>query len=144
MGIQECIKFANENPVCYIATMDGDQPRVRTVLHVFATENGFYYTVLTPKRVYEQLKVNPKMEVCYYNNPAQLPDCKQMRVTGEIEWVDEEEANAKALADRTFIDQIIGKPVKPLLAVFRIAHGEAHFWTLNDILKERELERITF
>ena len=144
MGIQECVKFANENPVCYIATMDGDQPRVRAVLHVFATENGFYYCLLTPKRVYEQLKANPKIEVCYYNNPAELQNCKQMRVTGEIEWVDEEEANKKALADRTFIDQIIGKPVEPYIAVCKIAHGEAHFWTLNDILKERELERVKF
>ena len=144
MGMQECVKFANENPVCYIATMDGDQPRVRTVLHVFAKEKGFYYTVLTPKRVYEQLKANPKVEVCYYNNPEQLQDAKQMRVTGEIEWVDEPEANEKAHADRTFIDKIIGKPVKPLLAVFKIAHGEAHFWTLGDILKERELERVEF
>ena len=63
---------------------------------------------------------------------------------GEIEELVKEEANKKALADRTFIDQIIGKPVEPYIAVCKIAHGEAHFWTLNDILKERELERVKF
>ena len=144
MGMQECVKFANENPVCYMATMDGDQPRVRTLLHVFATENGFYYCLLTPKRVYEQLKANPKIEVCYYNNPPELPNAKQMRVTGEIEWTDDAEAKKKALEDRTFIDQIIGEAVEPYIAVCKIAHGEAHFWTLGDILKERELERVKF
>jgi len=40
---QDCIKFANENPVCYIATMDGDQPRVRGFLMWFADEKGFYF-----------------------------------------------------------------------------------------------------
>ena len=28
--------------------------------------------------------------------------------------------------------------------VFRISHGEAHFWTIPDILKEPQLERIKF
>jgi hypothetical protein len=30
------------------------------------------------------------------------------------------------------------------IEVLRIATGEAHFWTMNDILRERELERIKF
>jgi hypothetical protein len=29
LNFSDCVKFANENPVTYIATADGDQPRVR-------------------------------------------------------------------------------------------------------------------
>ena len=29
MEFKDCIKFANENPVTHIATVEGDQPRVR-------------------------------------------------------------------------------------------------------------------
>jgi len=29
MEINEFIEFANANPVCYLATTDGDQPHVR-------------------------------------------------------------------------------------------------------------------
>ncbi|KAA6307040.1 hypothetical protein EZS27_041294, partial [termite gut metagenome] len=27
--IQDCIQFTNENPICQLATVEGDQPRVR-------------------------------------------------------------------------------------------------------------------
>lgn len=36
MSFQDCIKFANENPASYIATTEGDQPRVRAFLMWFA------------------------------------------------------------------------------------------------------------
>ena len=85
MELQECIKFANTYPVCFIATVDGDQPRVRTVMHVSADESGFYYALLSMKHVSRQLKATPKMEVCYYTNPPGLGEARQMRVAGVAE-----------------------------------------------------------
>jgi pyridoxamine 5'-phosphate oxidase len=144
MDFQDCVKFATENPVCYVATMDGDQPRVRTFLLWYADDSGFYLITMSPKAVTKQLKTNPKVEVCFYNNPAELGDAKQMRVTGEAEFLDDEEVREKAYQTRTFLDAIAGKSVRPVTRVFRIPTGEAHFWTLADNLKEPELERITF
>ena len=46
MDISECALFANKNPVTYIATTDGDQPRVRAFAMWFADETGFYYLSL--------------------------------------------------------------------------------------------------
>ncbi len=45
MDFKDCIKFANETPVCYLATMDKDQPRVRALGFWFADENGFYFQI---------------------------------------------------------------------------------------------------
>lgn len=144
MDFQDCIKFANENPVCYVATTDGDQPRVRAFLMWFADENGFYFGTLSPKEVSKQLKNNPKVEVCFYNNAEDLQDAKMMRVTGEIEFLDDEELKKKVVEERAFLEQIVGKPLGPLTQVFRIYTGEAHFWTMQDLLKEPEIERIKF
>jgi len=44
-----CIRFANENPVTYLATVDGDQPRVRAFAMWFADASGFYYHTGTGK-----------------------------------------------------------------------------------------------
>jgi len=55
MNIQEYIQFANQNPVCFLATMDGNQPRVRTVLLVKADETGFYFDLLSSKKMVKQL-----------------------------------------------------------------------------------------
>jgi uncharacterized pyridoxamine 5'-phosphate oxidase family protein len=144
MDFQDCIKFANENPVCYVATQDGDQPRVRVFLMWFADENGFYFATLSPKEVSKQLKNNPKVELCFYNNPEELPNGRMMRVTGEVEFLDDEELKKKILEERAFLEELAGQPIEPLIEVFRINTGEAHFWTLPDVLKEPELERIKF
>jgi pyridoxamine 5'-phosphate oxidase len=144
MDLQDCTKFATENPVCFIATTDGDQPRVRGFLLWFANEDGFYFATFSPKQVYKQLKNNPQVEVCFYNNPAELQDAKQMRVTGKIEFLDDEELKKKIAKERGFLEQMAGQPLEHLWEVFRIHTGEAHFWTMADVLKEPELERIKF
>lgn len=144
MNLEDCIRFANENPVCYIATMDGDQPRVRAFLMFFADESGFYFATLAPKAVSKQLQDNPKIEVCFYNN-ADLQNAKMMRVTGRIEFLDDIALKERLLEERTFMKSLgTGKPEDPMFQVFRIYAGEAHFWTMNDILRESELERIGF
>ena len=67
MDYKDCIKFANDNPVSFIATMDGEMPRVRAYLMWCADESGFYYHTGTAKSVYKQLKNNPNVEICFYN-----------------------------------------------------------------------------
>ncbi|MBN1234934.1 MAG: hypothetical protein JW999_02670 [Methanotrichaceae archaeon] len=42
MDFKDCIKFTSDNPVSFIATMDGELPRVRAFLMWFAHESGFY------------------------------------------------------------------------------------------------------
>lgn len=144
MNKQDCIQFVNENPTAYLATIDGDQPRVRILLTWFADDSGFYFITLSPKEMYKQLKLNPKVEICFYNNPADLGGAKQMRLTGKVEFLTDEATVAKACEARANLEQIVGKPVKSFVAPFRITTGEAHFWTIMDILKEPELERIKF
>jgi pyridoxamine 5'-phosphate oxidase len=142
MNLQEYIQFANQNPVSFLATMDGDQPRVRTVLLVKADENGFYFALLSPKHVVKQIQANPKAEVVFYNNASDLGQAKQMRVTGIMKLDKDETLLKKVASDRSFLDQLAGYPVAPLIVIFRLCMGEAFFWTMPDILKEDRLERV--
>jgi uncharacterized pyridoxamine 5'-phosphate oxidase family protein len=148
MDLHDCVKFANENPVCYVATTDGDQPRVRAFMMFFADETGFYFGTFSTKRVSEQLKANPRVELCYYNNPAleDMMNAKMMRVTGEVEFLDDIALKTRIFEERRFLFAKVGieSPEDPRIEIFRIATGEAHFWTMNDILRERELERLRF
>jgi pyridoxamine 5'-phosphate oxidase len=144
MEFQQCIEFAAEHPICFMATEDGDQPRVRPLLLWFADERGFYFMTMSPKRFPQQLHANPKAEVCFYNGAVELADSQSMRVTGAVEFVDDPDLIHKVSAERAALEGIIGRPLEPITEVFRIASGEAHFWTLMDILKEQELERIAF
>ena len=144
MDLQDCITFAKENPVCYVATVDGDQPRVRALLMWFADENGFTFGGLSSKAFSKQLKKNPKVEICFYNNPPELQGAKQMRVTGEVAFLDDEALINRLAQERDFLEQLAGQSLEGLWEVFRVHTGEAHFWTMQDVLKEPELERIKF
>ena len=61
MNFEECIQFANEHPICSIATVDGDQPRVRMFGMWFADKYGFYFGTMKTGNIYQQLTVNPKV-----------------------------------------------------------------------------------
>ena len=144
MEFQDCITFANENPVCYIATVEDGQPRVRAFLMWFADETGFYFHTGTPKSVYKQLKGNPTVEICFYN-PDIPPSGKMMRVAGKVEFLDDLALKTRLFEERPFLKTLgTGKPEDPLVAVFRIYTGEAHFWTIENNLRESKIERITF
>lgn len=144
MDLKECYKFAIEHPLCSVATTDGDQPRVRIMLLDAADETGFYFATLSPKDVTKQLHANPKVEVCFFNNASDLMEARMMRVRGEIEFIDDSEAMKRAMVPREGLSQIIGEPVEPLTEVFRIKSGDVHFWTMMDIMKEKQLEHLYF
>ncbi len=139
MTMQECISFATEHPVCSLATVDGDQPRVRTFLLWRANENGFYFETFNPKDVYEQLRNNPKVEICFFNHESDLEKAKTMRLSGEVEFLDDPDLKKQLLEDWPFLQD-----AEPVLELFRVRSGEAFFWTMNDVLKEKEIERVSF
>lgn len=140
MNIQDCIKFAQENPVCSLATIEGDQPRVRNVLLWQANATGFYFILLSPKKVSQQLKANPKAELCFFNHPADLLKARQLRITGKMELVNDPALQTRAIHDRAFLSHFAGRPVDDLLEVFRLTDCDAHFWTMPDVLAEPKLE----
>lgn len=144
VDLQECIQFAKENPVCFVATAEGDQPRVRTFVLEQADDSGFYFTLVTTKKMYGQVCANPRVEICFYHPDQEFGRVKQMRISGMLEQVYDPVLLEKAFARRQWIEQQIGKPVKPLLAIFRLNTGNAFFWTFADAAREDQIEILHF
>ena len=144
MKIDECITFAKKNPVCFMATTDGDQPRVRALLLFFADETGFYFGTLSPKEMCKQLHNNPKVEICFYNHPTELAHAKQMRLTGEVEFVKDPALKHRLHEERKFLDDIAGENLEKYNEIIKVAAGDVHFWTMMDVMKETQLEHLVF
>lgn len=143
MDFSACTKFATENPVTYIATADGDQPRVRAFAMWFCDATGFYYHTGTPKRIYGQLKKNPNVELCFYK-PGEGAGT-MMRVTGKTEFLKDKALEERLFRDRPWVkDLLAAAPKGGELAIFRVAHGEAYFWTMADNMRESEAPRFKF
>jgi uncharacterized pyridoxamine 5'-phosphate oxidase family protein len=65
--MQEVYEFLKKCGTYYLATMDGKQPRVRPfgTSHIF--ENKLYIQTGKVKPVSQQMKKNPKIEICAFN-----------------------------------------------------------------------------
>jgi pyridoxamine 5'-phosphate oxidase len=136
MNQKDCIQFANANPLSYVATAEGDQPRVRALGFWFADETGFYFQTGDTKDFYRQLKRNPKTEVCFYHHDGMIGT--MLRVAGEVEFIEDRSLKERVLRERPFLKSFGLTIDSPGLIIFRIAHGKAHFWTMENNLKPKE------
>jgi uncharacterized pyridoxamine 5'-phosphate oxidase family protein len=62
--VKEVCEFLKKSGTYYLATVDGDQPRVRPfgTAHIF--DNKLYIQTGKKKDVSKQMKKNPKIEIC--------------------------------------------------------------------------------
>lgn len=76
--MKRVVDFLKEAEVYYLATVEGDQPRVRPfgTAHIF--ENKLYIQTGKVKDVSKQLLANPKAEICAFKNGEWI------RVAGEL------------------------------------------------------------
>lgn len=65
--MQEVYDFLKKAGAYYLATMDGDQPRVRPFGTVNIFEDKLYIQTGKIKDVSKQMKANPKVEICTMN-----------------------------------------------------------------------------
>jgi len=62
--MQEVYDFLKKCGTYYLATVDGDQPRVRPFGTIHMFENKLYIQTGKKKAVSQQMKKNPKIEIC--------------------------------------------------------------------------------
>ena len=76
--MEKVVEFLKKAGTYYLATLEGDQPRVRPfgTAHVF--EGKLYIQTGLSKKVAQQLLANPKAEICAFKDGVWL------RVAGEL------------------------------------------------------------
>lgn len=62
--MEEVYQFLKEKQTYYLATMDGDQPRVRPFGTVDLFEGRLYIQTGKSKDVFKQIAENPRVEIC--------------------------------------------------------------------------------
>jgi pyridoxamine 5'-phosphate oxidase len=62
-----------------------------------------------------------------------------LRVDGKAEFIDDKKLKEKVLGERPFLKEFGLTVDSPGLIIFRIAHGQAHFWTMENNLKPKEI-----
>jgi len=140
MTYQDVVAFVRENPACFIATIDGDQPRVRGFLAILFDDGLIYFTTGTMKSVYTQLARNPKIELCFCSKDFMT----SLRISGEIEIVDDLKKKQQLVNERDYLKPFKDKADDPSFILLRLPHGKARFWTIQQNMHESEIPVIEF
>ncbi len=70
--MKKVYQFLKEAGTYYLATVEGDQPRVRPFGTIHCFEDKLYIQTGKIKEVSKQIGVNPKVEICAFQNGAWL------------------------------------------------------------------------
>ncbi len=89
--MEKVYQFLKQAGTYYLATVDGDQPRVRPFGTVHIFEGKLYIQTGRSKDVSKQLAANPKAEICAFKDGVWL------RVAGELVEDDRVEARKSML-----------------------------------------------
>lgn len=96
--MNKTLEFLKESGTFYLATTEGNQPRVRPFAAVFEYEGKLYIVTENTKKCFKQMVENPKVEISCMNKKGQW-----IRVTGEVANDDRREAKEFALESNPFL-----------------------------------------
>ena len=77
-GIEKVYQFLDEAHTYYLATVEGDQPRVRAFGTTLLYDGKLYIQTGKVKPVSHQIAANPKVEICAFQGG------KWIRIAGEL------------------------------------------------------------
>jgi general stress protein 26 len=113
----------------YLATVDGDQPRVRPVSPVRTDGFTVYVANLRAYHKTAEIEANSKVELCYLDESHD-----QVRITGNAEVVTDRGLLQEIWDANPLMRQYLGSIDNPQLIVYRIVPSRVRFmreWALD-------------
>jgi general stress protein 26 len=113
----------------YLATIDGQQPRVRPVSPVKTDGFTVYVANLRMYHKTAEIAANPRVELCYMDDGH-----NQVRLTGVAEIVTERPLLEEIWSANPLLRQYLGSLDNPTLMVYRIRPVQVRFmqeWALE-------------
>ncbi len=113
----------------YLATQDGDQPRVRPVSPVRTDRFTVYVANLRAYHKTQEIAANPRVELCYLDERHD-----QVRITGVAEVVTDRAILEAIWAGNPLLRQYLGAVDNPDLIVYKIRPVRVRFmreWALD-------------
>ena len=133
--MNSAIEFLKANQVFHLATVDGDEARVRPFGFVMNRNGKLYMCTGKMKEVYKQLKKNPDIEIS-----AMGPEGTWLRVRGHIEFDDSRDAKTQAFEEAPMLLQIYPKGADDENYVtFYFTEAKATLYSFTEAPKELNL-----
>lgn len=137
MTQQEVFEFINKNMACNLATCVDNKPHTRWMWMYRADEKGIIFHTGTVRDVYKQLKVNPNVELCFYNQDPQ--NMIQIRVSGIAIPENDIKLKEEIISNRPFLKPVVAKHGVEIIGVFRVQKMVATVWSMAKNLEPKEI-----
>jgi uncharacterized pyridoxamine 5'-phosphate oxidase family protein len=131
--MKEVLDFLNKVGTYYLATTEGDQPRVRPIGFVMDYNGKLAFGTANTKKMYKQIVANPKIEICGYDGEGNT-----LRLYGKAVFATSDETQQKALEIVPMLKDIysVGDGI---FEVFYLDEGKAVFSDMSGASRELDV-----
>ena len=126
---QRALQVVADDRFPHLATIDGDQPRLRPVSPVKTDGFTVYVANLRSYHKTAEIAANPRVELCYLN-----ADHNQVRITGVAEVVTDRDLLQQIWDANPLLRQYLGSLDNPEFILYRIQPGQVRYmqeWALE-------------
>jgi uncharacterized pyridoxamine 5'-phosphate oxidase family protein len=124
---QQVLEFLQTNSTFYIATVDGNFPRVRPFGAIIEHDGKLYFTTGHSKKVYQQMQTNPYVEI----STTSASGAEWIRLRGKAVYENNLDVKKKAFDKYPFFNDLYQTPDNPTFEVFYLADAEGEFWSMT-------------
>lgn len=132
--MDEVLKFLSETQVFYVASVDGDKPKVRPFGFFMNYENKLYFGMGKHKQSYKQISANPNVEISTANAKGEW-----LRISGKAVFDEREEVLAKVFATMPQLKSMYNEQTGWKMAPFYLEEAVAEIADFNGGFKKISL-----
>lgn len=119
--MNEVVKFLNENPVGYLATVDKDHnPRVRPFQFMLEQGDKLYFCTSNQKSVYAEIQKHPYIEFSITSK-----EFAWIRLFGKVVFSEDMDIKSKIIDNNELVRSIYQTPDNPAFEIFYIDEATA-------------------
>ena len=122
--LDKVMGFLNDNHPFYVATIDGDTPRVRPFGFAGSHDGKLIFACNDQMNIFKQLKANPKFEISTTSK-----DNQWIRLNGEVKFIDSREIKETILASNPNLKNL-SKDIDGIV-IFYADKAEATFYSFS-------------
>lgn len=127
--MEEVLQFLKDNPTFYIATVDGDTPKVRPFGFAMEYDGKLCFCTNNQKDVYKQLKANPKFEISVASKTGEW-----LRLKGKAVFITSRESKKAALDTMPSLRNLYSEE-DSIFEIFYAGEAEATFYGMSGHVK---------
>jgi len=126
---EQALAVLNADRVCFLATLDGDQPRLRPISPVKTDGFTVYLVNLHSHNKTREIANNPKVELCYLDEQH-----RQVRITGVAEVVKDSNLLQEVVGAHTLLHAYLETIDRSQFVLYRVRPIQVRYmqeWALE-------------